>query len=65
MADTDLALIDQDARDPFDFNLERYNVQLVAGYSKNTPNKGLKTFMPDADDMAARAAKRVSAAARR
>jgi hypothetical protein len=65
MADTDLALIDQDARDPFDFNLDRYNVQLVAGYSKNTPNKGLKTFMPDADDMAARAAKRVSAAARR
>jgi hypothetical protein len=65
MADADLALIDQDARDPFDFNLERYNVQLVAGYSKNTPNKGLKTFMPDADDMAARAAKRVSAAARR
>jgi hypothetical protein len=61
MADTDLALIDQDARDPFDFNLDRYNVQLVAGYSKNTPNKGLKTFMPDADDMAARAAKRVSA----
>lgn len=65
MSDADLALIDQDARDPFDFNLERYNVQLVAGYSKNTPNKGLKTFMPDADDMAARAAKRVSAAARR
>lgn len=65
MADTDLALIDQDARDPFDFNLDRYNVQLVAGYSKNTPNKGLKTFMPDADDLAARAAKRVSASARR
>lgn len=66
MADADLALIDQDARDPFDFNLERYNVQLVAGYSKNTPSKGLKTFMPDADDIAARtAAKGVSAAARR
>ena len=31
MADTDLALIDQDPKDPFDFNLERYNVQLVAG----------------------------------
>jgi len=56
MADTDLALIDQDPKDPFDFNLERYNVQLVAGYSKNTPNKGLKTFMPDADDMRARTA---------
>ena len=51
MADTDLALIDQDPKDPFDFDLDRYNDQLVAGYSKNTPIKGLKTFMPDADDM--------------
>jgi hypothetical protein len=54
MVDTDLALIDQDAKDPFDFNLDRYNDQLVAGYSKNTPSRGLKTFMPDADDLRAR-----------
>jgi hypothetical protein len=56
MADADLALIDQDAKDPFDFNLDRYNDQLVAGYSKNTPSRGLKTFMPDADDIHARRA---------
>ena len=56
MVDTDLALIDQDAKDPFDFNLDRYNDQLVAGYSKNTPSRGLKTFMPDADDLRARTA---------
>jgi hypothetical protein len=64
MADADLALIDQDAKDPFDFNLDRYNDQLVAGYSKNTPSKGLKTFMPDANDLAARTAKAPAAGAR-
>ena len=63
MTDADLALIDQDPKDPFDFNLDRYNDQLVAGYSKNTPSHGLKTFMPDADDLTARTARaRVSAA---
>ena len=64
MADADLALIDQDAKDPFDFSLERYNDQLVAGYSKNTPSRGLKTFMPDANDLAARTAKAPAAGAR-
>ena len=58
MTGADLALIDEDPKDPFDFNLDRYNDQLVAGYSKNTPNHGLKTFMPDADDLAARTARR-------
>ena len=57
MADADLALIDQDAKDPFDFSLDRYNDQLVAGYSKNTPSRGLKTFMPDADDLRAKTAR--------
>ena len=61
MADADLALIDQDPKDPFDFNLDRYNDQLVAGYSKNTPSRGLKTFMPDANDLAARTARRPAA----
>jgi len=56
MTGADLALIDEDPKDPFDFNLDRYNDQLVAGYSKNTPNHGLKTFMPDADDLRARTA---------
>jgi hypothetical protein len=57
MTDTDLALIDEDPKDPFDFNLDRYNDQLVAGYSKNTPSHGLKTFMPDADDLMTRTAR--------
>lgn len=63
MADADLALIDQDPKDPFDFDLARYNDQLVAGYSKNTPSHGLKTFMPDADDLAARTARAARARA--
>jgi len=53
MRDTDLELIDQDQADPFDFSVARYNDMLVAGYSKNTPRLGLKTYMPDYDDLKA------------
>jgi hypothetical protein len=51
MTDADLQLIDADPRDPFDFFPAHYNQQLVAGYSKNTPAKGLKTYMPDYEDL--------------
>ena len=51
MTDADLQLIDADPSDPFDFFPARYNDQLVAGYSKNTPEKGLKTYMPDYEDV--------------
>jgi hypothetical protein len=47
MTDTDLQLIDMDPKDPFDFFMVRYNTQLVAGFSKNTPQGALKTHMPD------------------
>lgn len=47
MQDADLEIIDQSPKDPFDFYLDRYRDQLVAGYSKTTPNFGLKVFMPD------------------
>jgi len=47
----DLQLIDADPKDVFDFDPARYNTQLVAGYSKNTPSGGLKTYMPDYDDL--------------
>ena len=36
---------------PFDFFPEKYQRQLVAGYSKNTPSGGLITYMPDQDDV--------------
>ncbi len=47
MTDSDLEIIDQSPRTPFEFSLPDYNRQLVAGYSKNTPAHGLLVFMPD------------------
>jgi hypothetical protein len=47
MSDTDLVLIDPAPKDPFDFYLDRYKDQLVAGYSKTTPTFGLNTYMVD------------------
>lgn len=47
MSDTDLELIDSDPADPFDFAIEHYNDQLVAGYSKMTRKGGLCVHMPD------------------
>ena len=40
MTETDLELIDEDPRDAFDFSVDRWNEQLVAGYSKITPERG-------------------------
>jgi hypothetical protein len=51
MHEADLQLIDSDPKDPFDFFPAKYNAQLVAGYSKNTPTKGLKIYMPDYGDL--------------
>jgi len=47
MANADLRLIDSNPKDPFDFSIDHYNSQLVAGYSKNTPGYGLVVTMPD------------------
>lgn len=47
MRDADLEIVGADPRDPFDFFLDRYNLQLVGGYSKNTPEHGLVVTMPD------------------
>ena len=47
MTDTDMVIIDPDPRDPFDFYLDRYKDQLVAGYSKTTPISGLRVYMVD------------------
>jgi hypothetical protein len=51
MSDADLQLIDADPSDPFEFDPERYVDQLVAGYSKNTRNGGLRVYMPDFDQV--------------
>src|SRR3989440_10385008 len=47
MSDTDMVLIDMDPKDPFDFYLDHYRDQLVAGYTKMTPEFGLRVFMRD------------------
>ena len=51
MTGADLQLIDVDEGDPFDFHPAKYNEQLVAGYSKSTAAKGLRTYMPDFADL--------------
>jgi len=47
MDDTDLMIEDAEPADPFDFWLDRYNDQLVAGGSRNTRDHGLIVQMPD------------------
>jgi hypothetical protein len=47
MNDADMVIIDPEPQDPFDFYLERYKDQLVAGYSKTTPTFGLRVYMVD------------------
>lgn len=55
MTDTDLLILDDDPSDPFDFFLDRYNEQLVAGYNRNTPDHGLIVHMPDLGDIGKKA----------
>lgn len=49
MKGTELQIVDADPRDPFDFFLDRYNDQLVAGYDENLPDHGLLVHMVDFD----------------
>jgi hypothetical protein len=51
MVDADMQVADTDPSDPFDFFIDRYNEQLVAGYSRNQSNYGLLVFMRDFDDL--------------
>jgi hypothetical protein len=51
MSQTDMVLIDMDPADPFDFYLDHYKDQLVAGYSKTTPTFGLRVYMRDYDKL--------------
>ena len=47
MNGTDMILIDMNPNDPFDFDLDHYLSQLVAGYTKITPQFGLRVYMRD------------------
>jgi len=54
MRNTDMRLVDEDPRDPFDFSPTDYVKQLVAGYSKNNADGSLRVFMPDYNDALAK-----------
>jgi hypothetical protein len=47
MSDADMVLIDPAPKDPFDFYLDHYQDELVAGYTKMTPQNGLRVYMVD------------------
>lgn len=47
MSDADMILIDPAPQDPFDFYLDHYQDELVAGYTKITPQNGLRVYMVD------------------
>jgi hypothetical protein len=51
MVDADMQVVDSDPSDPFDFNIDHYNDQLVAGFVRNQPNYGLLVFMRDFSDL--------------
>src|SRR5207248_9304448 len=51
MVDADMEVTDTDPSDPFDFFIDRYNDQLVAGFSRNQPNYALFVFMRDFNDL--------------
>jgi hypothetical protein len=47
MNDADLILMDMDPGDPLDFFLDHYKEQVSAGYTKITPDFGLRVFIKD------------------
>jgi hypothetical protein len=47
MTNADMKIIDANPKDPFDFSIDHYNRQLVAGYSKSTSRYGLVAYVPD------------------
>lgn len=47
MKNAELEIVDADPSDPFDFFLDHYNEQLMAGYDENLPDHGLLVHMPD------------------
>lgn len=51
MVDANMQVTDVDGSDPFDFFIDRYNDQLVAGHSENQPDYGLLVFMRDFNKM--------------
>jgi hypothetical protein len=53
MTGTDLELVDMDPDDSFDFSIDHWNAQLIEGYSKTLPDRSLRAYMPDYNDLPA------------
>ena len=51
MVDADMEALDTDASDPFDFYLDYYGSQLVAGYHVTTERGGMVAYLPDFGDL--------------
>lgn len=64
MVESDLQIVDDDPDDPFDFFLQRYMDQLVAGRSETMPDAGLVAFFPDFHDLQPASEGRAEEAAR-
>jgi Domain of unknown function (DUF811). len=51
MLDAEMLIVDIDQADPFRFSLEKYNAQLIEGYSVTLPDLGLEVHMRDLDKL--------------
>jgi len=51
MTDAEMLVVDLDPADPFDFDNDNYQKQLVAGSSRTLPSLGLAVYMPDASKL--------------
>lgn len=51
MLDADMFITDLDPADAFRFDLDRYQPQLVAGYSRTLKSRGLEVWMRDIDKL--------------
>jgi hypothetical protein len=58
MVMADMEAVDLDTSDPFDFYLDYYTSQLVAGYHVTTPAGGMVAYFPDFSDLGTAAAAR-------
>jgi len=53
MVHSDMEVVDMTPSDPFDFDIDHYREQLVAGYHRTLPDDGLLVFMPDLNKITA------------
>jgi hypothetical protein len=58
MVNADMEVVDMSPGDPFDFDIDHYREQLVAGYHKTLNDDGLLVYMPDLNKLEAVASNR-------